>query len=135
VIVQTYSPHLPAILHARHHDFTGFSEQELEMRKVFSYPPYTHAALLTCKSPNQRMAEFTLETLHRRIVENAPEGLVVGDPAPSPLEKSHDQYRFQILLRAPRTSLITRHVQPILKGTTFPQDVVAVFDVDPVSLS
>lgn len=135
VIVQTYSPHLPAILHARHHDFTGFSEQELEMRKVFSYPPYTHAALLTCKSPNQRMAEFTLETLHRRIVENAPEGLVVGDPAPSPLEKSHDQYRFQILLRAPRTSVITRHVQPILKGTTFPQEVVAVFDVDPVSLS
>jgi primosomal protein N' (replication factor Y) len=81
------------------------------------------------------MAEFTLETLHRRIVENAPEGLVVGDPAPSPLEKSHDQYRFQILLRAPRTSLITRHVQPILRGTTFPQEVVAVFDVDPVSLS
>jgi len=135
VIVQTYSPHLPAIQHARHHDFPGFSEQELEMRKVFHYPPFTHAALLTCKSPNQRLAEFTLETIHRRLAEAPPPTLTVSDPAPSPLEKSHDHYRFQILLRAPRTSTITQYLQPILKATSLPQDVSLIVDVDPVSLS
>ena len=59
----------------------------------------------------------------------------MSDPAPSPLEKSHDHYRFQILLRAPRTSTITQYLQPILKATSIPQDVSVIVDVDPVSLS
>ena len=33
VVVQTYTPHHPSIQFARHHDFEGFAEQELAMRR------------------------------------------------------------------------------------------------------
>jgi len=42
VIVQTFTPHSPSIQFARHHDFHGYADQELEFRKQFGYPPYTH---------------------------------------------------------------------------------------------
>ena len=39
VIVQTATPHAPAIQFARRHDFDGFSEQELEFRREFQFSP------------------------------------------------------------------------------------------------
>ena len=58
VIIQT-SPTFPSIQFARHHDFEGFVSQELEVREQFSYPPFTHLALLLARSSHERRAEFT----------------------------------------------------------------------------
>ncbi|MDB6069926.1 MAG: priA, partial [Verrucomicrobiales bacterium] len=97
VVVQSFTPHHPAIQHARQHDFEGFSEQELEFRRQCGYPPYGHAVLVTVRSERENLAEFSLKTLHAKLVKVFPPEVLLGEPAPSPLVKSHDQYRFQIL--------------------------------------
>jgi len=135
VIVQTFTPHSPSVQYARKHDFDGFSEQELEMRRQFSFPPYAHFAVLTARSTHERRAEFTLQTLHRRLLENAPPHLVIGDPVPSPLVKSHSQFRFQITLRGPAARPLSRHVQQVLEKTPLPDDVIVVFDMDAQNFS
>ena len=130
VIVQTFTPHSPSIQFARHHDFDGFAEQELEFRRQFGYPPFAHCAMLTSRSTHERRAEFTLQTLHRRLTEDCPPGIIIGDPLPSPLVKTHGQFRFQLMLRSAKARPLTRHVQGVLQKTTLPEDVTVVFDMD-----
>jgi primosomal protein N' len=59
----------------------------------------------------------------------------MGEPVPSPLERSHNQFRYQILLRARHTKPITALVSRLLKSTKLDRDVFVVVDVDPVSLA
>ncbi len=134
VIIQTSTPHSPSIQFARHHDFYGFVDQELEMRRQFSYPPYTHLALLLARSSHERRAEFTLETLHLKLKENLPEGVILGDPIPSPLTRSHSQFRFQLLLRGPNARVLSRHIKSILDATPTPEDVIVTSDLDAYDL-
>jgi primosomal protein N' (replication factor Y) len=134
VIVQTYTPHHPSIQFARHHDFEGFAEQELMMRRQFSHPPFVHIALITVRSVHQERAEFTLKTLHARMKRAIPDDIVLTEPLPSPLVKSHDQWRFQILLKSPQARKMARHIHEVMKSLTFPDDVIVTVDVDPYSL-
>jgi primosomal protein N' (replication factor Y) len=135
VIVQTSTPHAPAIQFARRHDFDGFAEQELEFRKEFHFPPYGRCAVLTVRSTHERRAEFTLQTLHRRLSENLPKGMQISEPLPSPLTRSHGQFRFQITLRCPQARPLTNHVQAVLQKTSLPEDVIATFDMDAINFS
>ena len=134
VIIQTATPHSPSIQFARHHDFEGFVDQELEMRRQFGYPPFTHLALLLARSSHERRAEFTLQTLHRKLAENLPDGITLGDPIPSPLTKSHSQFRFQLLLRGPNARTLSRHLKKILTATPTPEDVIVTADLDAYDL-
>lgn len=135
VIVQTFTPHSPSIQYARKHDFDGFSEQELEFRRQFSFPPYAHCAVLTSRSNHERRAEFTLQTLHLRLAEDLPPGITLGEVLPSPLIRAHGQFRFQITLRSHRARPLTRHVQAVLARTSLPEDVTVVFDMDALNFS
>jgi len=135
VIVQTFTPHSPSIQFARKHDFDGFSAQEMEFREQFAFPPFGHCAVLTARSTHERRAEFTLQTLRLRLLEAVPPSLVVGEVLPSPLIRSHGQFRFQITLRSHRARPLSRHVQAVLAKTTLPEDVTVVFDMDALNFS
>lgn len=135
VIVQTFTPHSPSIQYARRHDFDGFSEQEMEFRRQFGFPPYGHCAVLTARSNHERRAEFTLQTLHLRLAEDLPAGITLGEVLPSPLIRSHGQFRFQITLRSVKARPLSRHVQAVLARTTLPEDVTVVFDMDALNFS
>jgi len=135
VVIQTFTPHSPSIQFARHHDFDGFAEQELEFRRQFGFPPFGHCAVLTARSTHERRAEFTLGALHRRLAENLPERCILGEPLPSPLVKAHGQFRFQLTLRGPRPRALSRHVQSVLDRNPVPEDVTVVFDMDALNFT
>lgn len=130
VIIQTFTPHSPSIQFARHHDFLGYADQELEFRKQFGYPPYTHCALLGTRSSHERRAEFTLENLHQRLKADLPASITLGEPLPAALTKAHGQYRFQLMILGHSARGLSRHVNKILAQTPPPEDVTIVFDMD-----
>ena len=134
VIIQTSTPHSPSIQFARHHDFDGFVAQELNVRQQFRYPPFTHLALLLARSSHERRAEFTLQTLHRKLAEDLPDQVILGDPIPSPLTKSHSQFRFQLLMRGPNARILSHHLNKILRATPTPEDVIVTADLDAYDL-
>ncbi|MGB2454853.1 MAG: replication restart helicase PriA [Akkermansiaceae bacterium] len=134
VIIQTSTPHSPSIQFARHHDFDGFVGQELNVRQQFQYPPFTHLALLLARSSHERRAEFTLQTLHRKLSEDLPDQVILGDPIPSPLTKSHSQFRFQLLMRGPNARILSHHLNKILRATPTPEDVIVTADLDAYDL-
>ncbi|HKP93580.1 MAG TPA: primosomal protein N', partial [Chthoniobacterales bacterium] len=59
VFVQTYTPFSPSIQFARHHDFAGYFQQELEFRERCDFPPLNHVVLITVRSPHEGRARLS----------------------------------------------------------------------------
>jgi primosomal protein N' (replication factor Y) len=134
VFVQTYTPFSPSIQFARHHDFTGYFQQELEFRERCDFPPFKHAILITVRSTHEGRAKLSAETLQRRLKERFPQEFILGDAAPAPLEKLQGQFRFHILVRGEAIMRLSRLVRETLDKLPFPEDVAVTVDVDPYQL-
>src|SRR5437016_4249883 len=134
VFVQTYTPFSPSIQFARHHDFTGYFQQELEFRERCDFPPFKHAILITVRSAHAGRAKLSAETLKRRLSKALPEEFILGDATPAPLEKLQGQFRFHILIRGEAIMRLSRLVRETLDKLPFPEDVTVTVDVDPYQL-
>jgi primosomal protein N' (replication factor Y) len=134
VFVQTYTPFSPSIQFARHHDFAGYFQQELEFRERCDFPPFKHAILITVRSAHEGRAKLSSETLKRRLQEALPEEFILGDATPAPLEKLQGQFRFHILIRGEAIMRLSRLVRETTDKLPFPEDVTVTADVDPYQL-
>jgi primosomal protein N' (replication factor Y) len=134
VFVQTYTPFSPSIQFARHHDFAGYFQQELEFRERCDFPPFKHAVLITVRSPHEARAKLSAETLVRRLKENLGSEFILGEATPAPLEKLQGQFRFHILMRGEAIVRLSRLVRETLDKLPLPEDVLASVDVDPYQL-
>jgi primosomal protein N' (replication factor Y) (superfamily II helicase) len=134
VFVQTYTPFSPSIQFARHHDFAGYFQQELEFRERCDFPPFKHAILITVRSPHEGRAKLSAETLKRRLQEALPQEFILGDATPAPLEKLQGQFRFHILIRGEAIMRLSRLVRETVDKLPFPEDVTVTVDVDPYQL-
>jgi primosomal protein N' (replication factor Y) len=134
VFVQTFTPFSPSIQFARHHDFAGYFQQELEFRERCDFPPFKHAVLVTVRSAHETRAKFSAETLARRLKENIGSEFILGEATPAPLEKLQGQFRFHILMRGAAIVRLSRLVRETLDKLPFPEDVAVAVDVDPYQL-
>ena len=137
VFVQAFTPFHPAIQFARRHDFVGFYEQEIEFREQLKYPPASRVALLTLKGRNEEKVKFSADHLKRELEKKlkALKDLVIAGPAPAPLLRAENYYRYQIMLRTRAMSALSRELAVIVQSLTLPDDVTLAVDVDPVNLS
>jgi primosomal protein N' (replication factor Y) len=134
VFVQTRVPFHPAIQFARHHDYTGFAEQELEFRRSLHYPPYERFILVTARGRNEGKTLFVLDQLVREMERlGLPETEITG-PAPAPIARIEGRYRFQAFLRTRRIVAVTPRLRPIFMDRAWPDDIRVTVDVDPVDL-
>ena len=65
--LQTYNQENQAILTAGKGDYKDFYEKELEIRKVFSYPPYSRLVKLTFKHKNRDKASYEARILSGKL--------------------------------------------------------------------
>ena len=134
VFVQTYTPFSPSIQFARHHDFAGYFQQELEFRERCDFPPFKHAVLITVRSAHDGRAKLSAVTLVRRLKESLGSEFTLGEATPAPLEKLQGQFRFHILLRGEAIMRLSRLIRETLDKLPLPEDVIATVDVDPYQL-
>ena len=134
VFVQTATPFSPSIQFARHHDFDGFWEQEREFRERCEFPPFNHLVLLQAKSEHQRRAEFSAETVHRRLSEKIDSSVILLPVVPAQIERVKGFYRFQILVRTRAILRLSRTIREVIDSLSFPEDVQITVDVDPYQL-
>jgi primosomal protein N' (replication factor Y) len=136
VFVQAFTPFHPAIQYARRHDFVGFFEQELEFRKQLNYPPFSRVALLTLKGRNEEKVKFSAEHLKRELEKKMPAlKKSISGPAPAPLLRAENFYRYQLMLRTAAMSALSRELAQIVQALVLPDDVTLAVDIDPVNLS
>lgn len=161
VFVQAFTPFHPAIQYARRHDFNGFFEQELEFRKQLKYPPFSRVALLTLKGRNEDKVKFSAEHLKRTlesvVQDPKPDAatpgttselglaasggglrvtdLTISGPAPAPLLRAENFYRYHIMLRTRAMSRLSQVLANTIQTLALPEDVTLTVDIDPVDLA
>ena len=101
VIVQTFMPDHPAIRHASKHDFRSFAAEELEERKLFGYPPYSHSLRVTFEAADARKVEDMAQKGAAMIRESSATHCQLLGPAAPPIERVRGRYRRQIMIKAP----------------------------------
>jgi len=99
VVIQTYYPEHPAVRCARQHDVTTFITEELLLRRAFHYPPAARMALARFRSTSERRAREAAEAA-ARTARSTVDGPRVRGPAPAPIERVRNQWRWQVLLTA-----------------------------------
>jgi primosomal protein N' (replication factor Y) len=119
VLIQTYYPDEWAIKLAAKHDFATFYRNEIEQRKELAYPPFAHLVLILFSGKNQNKVtnqseKFCLQLKEMLRKENLKETEILG-PAPAPLSKIKDQYRWQVIVKTKTTKRITDLLGKILE--------------------
>jgi primosomal protein N' (replication factor Y) len=99
VVIQTFLPDHYAIALARTHDYESFYREELRRREPHGYPPFRELSQLALSGVDAAVVEAAAVTLAERArsVPGAA-GLEVLGPAPAPLARLRDRYRWQVLL-------------------------------------
>jgi primosomal protein N' (replication factor Y) (superfamily II helicase) len=134
VIVQTFTPQAEPIQFSRHADFDGFAASELNLRRQFRYPPFRHLIHHSFRGPNPDKLQFFAEQWARHVEKCLPDRLEVRGPSPSPIEKIKDNYRFQVWYFTSGVTRVIGDLNQLRQAFQWPDDVVQVLDVDPVSL-
>lgn len=134
VVVQTFQPDHPTIRAACACDYEGFARDELAERRAADLPPYKKLACVTFTGPDE--AAVTRAALTAANALGACRGLEVIPPAPAPLERKEDLWRWQLLLKADSSKAIAAacdHALP--KASRLTKDLRILVDIDAVFLS
>lgn len=134
VVVQSYLPSSAPIQFARRSDFDGFFEQELEQRDQYQYPPFRHLIHHLFRGKNPDKVIFYAENWARFLEQHISGTIEVRGPAPAPIEKMKDYYRFQIWYFVKNVSAIITELVALRQSFKMDPEVIDVFDVDPTSL-
>jgi len=134
VVVQTFTPRADAIQFAKRADFAGFAQAELAMRRQYGYPPYRHLIHHIFRGPNPEKIRFFAEHWVKQVAAELGGLVEIRGPAPAPIEKTEDEYRFQVWYFTSRTARAVEALSRLRGKINWPDDVVQVLDVDPMNL-
>ena len=144
IAVQTFIPNNYLLQYTASHNTKGFYEKELEIRKEYGYPPYARIIALKLIDKNIETLKETASNLKKiiaGIVEaninqgNFANNISVLGPSPCPLEKIKNDFRYQLILKAPPPAAGLHRLIDILRADArlfkkFSSGKIAV-DVDP----
>jgi primosomal protein N' (replication factor Y) len=132
VLLQTHNPKHYAIEFAQNQDYDAFFDREMEFRRTMGYPPHEAMINLQFRGPVEDGVARNARSVARRLKGALKTG-VLG-PAPSPLSKVKDEFRYQLVVRG-RRAAIHRAVRETLVAEFGPLRFPGLaIDVDPVSL-
>ncbi len=142
VVIQTFQKDAPAVKAAAGRaGYAPFAEAELKARKEGPFPPWCRFATLLFKSRDAKLAGAWC-TLYAKSLANwagakeAASGvwLKVSEAQPAALEEVEGWHRWQLSLRAEKTSTITSAYRWIVSERPPPQSVRIALDVDALNL-
>ncbi len=132
VILQTYTPDHPVIEAVTQHAYTPFITTEWQQRQHHQYPPAAQLVLLRLSSLDPQAVERLATTLAADLknqLASIPHKLL--GPAPAPILRVAQRYRWHLLLKFPLGVPI-----PNLQDLRYrcPNSVHLTIDVDPLNL-
>jgi primosomal protein N' (replication factor Y) (superfamily II helicase) len=140
VLIQTFAPDHYTIQFLINHDYKGFFVAETEFRRALGYPPFSRLVGLRLDGPKTEDVESQAKDLAaklRDIQARTPsyrEQVEVLGPAPAPIEKLRNRYRWQLLLKGKQSSTVLEFAGQAQRFGTRGRHVRLHIDVDPYSM-
>jgi len=135
VILQTSNPEHYAIQLASQQDYGQFYEKELHFRKAMRYPPFSALANILVRDEQQEEALRKSAALERMLRPEPKEMRVMG-PAPAPVPRLKNEFRYQLLLKSSDRKKLNETLHSLRRYAAEQKwgATALVIDVDPVSL-
>ena len=98
VIIQTFNPDHYAISYTKMHDYMGFYNKEMEIRKTLKYPPFYYLCYIKISGKDMEYISKEADKIKRALVRNLLNTNILG-PTPSTIFRVNNIYRFGIILK------------------------------------
>ena len=104
-VIQTWTPDNDVINLAARQDYDTFYEEEREMRRMLRFPPFLDLFRITLSGPEETQVLRACAVIRRSLEpwvkprQQGPEGPEVLGPAPAPVLKVNNRYRYRVLLK------------------------------------
>ena len=140
VIVQTYAPDHYTLQNLITHDYKEFFAAEIEFRRALNYPPFSRLVLLRLDGADGKgvaiQAKILGGELRRRQTEQKEllQGMEILGPAPAPIEKLRNRYRWQLLLKGQKGKSLLELAQAAREMLPPSRAVRLHIDVDPYNM-
>jgi len=139
VIIQTMQPDHYAVALAARQGYAELIETELKIRSEIGFPPFSRLILIIIENPNNHRAQQSGIELCDGINHwcrryDTDRTVTVLGPAPAPLEKLRDTYRWQVLLKSEHFAQLHGVTDWILTGFKTRSDTTILVDIDPENM-
>jgi primosomal protein N' (replication factor Y) len=138
VLIQTRVPNHHAVRCAVTHDYERFAAEEIRGRLQPVYPPFIRIANVVFSGPSEaevaRITEEGAEWLRQLIMQRGIANMSVIGPAPCPIERIKNRWRWHVMLKAVVAGDLTRVGRFFMERFEVSGENRVTFDREPVSL-
>ena len=133
VFIQTLNPDHDAIRFASCHDYRGFYEKELSLRRDLAYPPFSRMVSILISSNVQDRAAHGAQQIGK-LARSLAAGthIEILGPAEAPIPRIKGKHRWHLLLKGNGIQTLHRLTSRILQMNPC-RDVTIKVDVDPIN--
>jgi primosomal protein N' (replication factor Y) len=130
VIIQTHMPDHSIIELAKAQDYGRFFEQEIAVRELFQYPPFTHLVKFTFSGKNGEWVQRAAAAMREELIRQLPPNFTILPIVPCGYAKVKGEFRFQFLIKTEKLGRLLIFLQSLIKKE---KDYRLLIDVDPLS--
>ena len=140
VLIQTRLPNHHAVRYAVSHDYASFVGEEMQGRRDPPYPPNVRLANIvfsgSIEDSTAKLAIHAGEWLRELISTRAGDEVAVIGPAPCPIERIKNRWRWHVLLKSAHPGELTRVSRYFMERFEVPSaaQLRVTLDRDPVAL-
>lgn len=98
VIIQTFNPDHYAIQYTKKHDYLGFYNKEMFIRRELKYPPFYYICYLKISGKDSDYIYGEVNKI-KKVLENKLENTIILGPSPCVIFKLNNIYRYGIILK------------------------------------
>ena len=137
VIIQTYSPEHYSIEYARHHDYKGFYEQEIMLRKEMGYPPFSSIANILISGTVEGEVIKYANDIGRFLDEHIKQhpGIEKLGPTAAAISRIKNRFRWQIVIKSISEELLRKILEELSENCGEGQSNASIsMDLKPQSM-
>ena len=98
VVIQTFNKDHYAINYSKNHDYIGFYNMEMNIRKKLKYPPYFYLCYIRISGKDYKLLSKEANKIRKSLERNLNETIILG-PSPATVFKVNNIYRYGIILK------------------------------------
>lgn len=134
VIIQGFHMDHYSIQKAKEHDYIGFYEEEMKIRKQLHYSPYYNLCLLSLKSPNEQNimmeGKKIVDYFHHLQLHH----VIILGPSFASIPKINNIYHAQVILKYKKTEDIYASLQSLIDIYRGKKNIQLDIDMNPIRL-
>lgn len=130
VVIQTFNPEHYAIEYAKRHDYLGFYNKEMEMRKILKYPPFYYLCYIKISGKDANYIFGEANKIKRSLERNLLYTSILG-PSQCTIFKVNNIFRYGIILKYKKEDKLVEILEKIIEHYKSDQRIKVDIDFNP----